>query len=70
MAGAALPPDRGRIFYVVDIDASREHAPPELDAAARHRREAERRMSMSERLAALHELCKQLTAVDGVARRK
>jgi hypothetical protein len=42
----------------------------ELAAAAQHRRDAERRMSMSERLAALHNLCKQLSAMDGVAKRR
>jgi hypothetical protein len=36
----------------------------ELEAAARHRRQSDLAMSMSERLAALHELCKQLTVVE------
>jgi hypothetical protein len=42
----------------------------ELAAATRHRREADRRMTMSARLAALHELCKQVSAIDGIAKRK
>jgi hypothetical protein len=42
----------------------------DLEAAARHRREADRSMSMSERLAALHELCRQLESVDGAAQQK
>ena len=42
----------------------------ELDTAAQYRREADRAMSMSERLAALHELCKQLESVDGVAKQR
>jgi hypothetical protein len=34
----------------------------DLDQAAKHRLEVDRRLSMSERLAALHELCKQAAA--------
>ena len=41
----------------------------ELEHAAQHRLDADRRLSMSERLAALHELCKQAAAIDGAARR-
>jgi hypothetical protein len=41
----------------------------ELEHAAEHRREVDRRLSMSERLAALHELCKQVAAIEGTARR-
>jgi hypothetical protein len=40
----------------------------ELERAAKHRREADLRLSMSERLAALHELCKQASAIRGVAK--
>jgi hypothetical protein len=42
----------------------------ELAAAARHRRDAERRISMNERLAALHHLCKQLSAIDALPSRQ
>jgi hypothetical protein len=41
----------------------------ELQDASRARREADRALSMSERLARLHELCKQMTAVAGAAKR-
>jgi hypothetical protein len=40
-----------------------------LDAAARARREAELRLSMAERLARLHHLAKQMTAIKGAAKR-
>jgi hypothetical protein len=49
-------------------ERSEQHAVDELDAAAEYRRQADKEMSMSERLAALHELCKQLAAVDGTAK--
>jgi hypothetical protein len=42
----------------------------ELDAAARLRLERDQRLSMSERLARLHHLCKQMTSVAGLAKRK
>ena len=41
-----------------------------LDAGARARRDADLRRSMSERLARLHELAKQMTAIKGAARRR
>jgi hypothetical protein len=41
----------------------------ELEQAAEHRLDLDRRLSMSDRLAALHELCKQVAAIDGTARR-
>ena len=40
-----------------------------LDAAARARRQADLRLSMAERLARLHELAKQVTAVKDAAKR-
>jgi hypothetical protein len=40
-----------------------------LGQARRSRLEADRRASMSERLARLHALCKQLSAIKGAARR-
>jgi hypothetical protein len=54
----------------VEDDRSKESQPPDLAAATRHRRERERELSMSERLAALHELCKQLASLDGAAKPK
>lgn len=42
----------------------------ELAQAARYRLELDRRLSMSERLAALHELCKQTAAIQGTACRR
>lgn len=42
----------------------------ELDAAARLRLERDQTLSMSERLARLHHLCKQMTSVAGLAKRK
>jgi hypothetical protein len=51
-------------------DRSEATARQQLEAAARHRREADRAMSMSDRLAALHELCKQLESVDSAAKQK
>jgi hypothetical protein len=44
-------------------------ADEELIAASRSRREADWMLPMSERLARLHELCKQMSAVKGSARR-
>jgi hypothetical protein len=41
----------------------------ELEHAAAHRLAADRSLSMSERQAALHELCKQVAAIEGTARR-
>lgn len=46
-----------------------DDAVEELEQAAHHRLEADRRLSMSERLAALHELCRQAAEIDGTARR-
>lgn len=40
----------------------------QLEAAARARRQADLRLTMSERLARVHELSKQLTAIRGRAR--
>jgi hypothetical protein len=40
----------------------------DLDAAGVMRRKAEWQLSMSERLARLHALCKQMSAIDGAAR--
>jgi len=42
----------------------------ELTAAAEHRRELDRELTMSERLAALHELCIQLAALPESVQRK
>jgi hypothetical protein len=42
----------------------------DLTAAAEHRRELDRALTMSERLAALHELCIQLAAVADSVQRK
>jgi hypothetical protein len=39
----------------------------DLDRAAQVRRQAAWRLSMSERLAQVHELCRQMNAVKGVA---
>jgi len=41
-----------------------------LDEVARQRLERDWALSMSERLARVHELCKQMTAIAGAARRK
>lgn len=41
----------------------------DLADAARMRREADRELSMSERLARVHELSKQMSAIKGRARR-
>lgn len=40
----------------------------ELDRARAVRREAELRVTMSERLARMHVLCKQMSAIKGAAR--
>jgi hypothetical protein len=64
---------RGHAYrWTVSTDSSNQQpeAVEELDDAAKHRREADSRLSMSERLAALHELCKQAAKLDGTARRK
>jgi hypothetical protein len=50
-------------------DASSD-ANGELAEAARARRKADWALPMSERLARLHALCKQLTAVKGSAQRR
>jgi hypothetical protein len=42
----------------------------ELDAAARLRQGRARQLSMSERLARVHHLCKQMTSIAGLAKRK
>jgi hypothetical protein len=44
-------------------------AAEELQRAAEHRRDAELRQSMNERLAALHHLCLQASQIRGVAKR-
>jgi hypothetical protein len=49
-------------------DARREAA--NLDEASRRRRERDRQLSTSERLARVHDLSKQMTAIAGAARRK
>ena len=49
-----------------DDDAA---AHDELERAAKHRREADLRLSMNERLAALHYLCLQASQVSGAAKR-
>jgi hypothetical protein len=49
---------------------AREEQVPELTAASEHRRAADREMTMSERLAALHELCRQIEAVASSAEKK
>ena len=41
-----------------------------LDLARRRRLERDRELPMSERLARVHALCKQMTAIAGAARRK
>jgi hypothetical protein len=54
-----------------------ERSPEAIDAAARderqraaqHRREVDLKLSMSERLAALHHLCLQAAQVRGAAKR-
>jgi hypothetical protein len=45
-------------------------APSELDRAARIRLARDWRLPMSERLARVHELCKQMTAIAGSAKRR
>ena len=42
----------------------------ELEAAARLRLERDRRLSMSELLARVHRLSKQMTSIAGLAKRK
>jgi hypothetical protein len=42
----------------------------ELEAAARLRLERDRRLTMSERLARVHHLCKQMNSIAGLAKRK
>ena len=49
-----------------DTDAA---ALEELKGATEHRRQADLRLSMNERLAALHHLCLQASQIAGVARR-
>jgi hypothetical protein len=48
----------------------RDRRSEELAAAARHRRAVELRMTMSERLAALHRLCKEMSAISAVPKRR
>jgi hypothetical protein len=52
------------------MDESANHDVRELTAAADHRRELDLELTMSERLAALHELCSQLAAVADSAQQK
>jgi hypothetical protein len=42
----------------------------DLDTAARERLERDWRLPMSERLARVHELCKQMTTIAGAAKRE
>jgi hypothetical protein len=42
----------------------------EIDEATRRRLERDWALPMSERLARVHELCKQMTAIAGAARRR
>ncbi|HKP89942.1 MAG TPA: hypothetical protein VJT75_08200 [Thermoleophilaceae bacterium] len=49
-------------------DDDRPPAAEELERAAEHRREADLRLSMSERLEALHYLCLQASQIRGAAR--
>jgi hypothetical protein len=49
-----------------DIDTAQRE---ELEQAATHRREADLRLSMNERLAALHHLCLQASQIRGAAKR-
>jgi hypothetical protein len=54
------------------LDVARAKKPAsvqDLDAAARARREADLRLSVNERLARVHELSMQLTAIRGRARK-
>jgi hypothetical protein len=44
--------------------------PSELELAAKRRLEADRQLSMSDRLAALNELCRQVAAIGGAAKRR
>ena len=48
-----------------DIDSTQRE---ELEQAAAHRREADRTLSMNERLAALHHLCLQASQIRGAAK--
>jgi hypothetical protein len=43
---------------------------PAIDDATRRRLERDWALPMSERLARVHELCKQMTAIAGAARRR
>lgn len=47
-----------------------EREATELARSARLRRERDRQLTMSERLARLHHLCKQMTSVAGAAKRR
>jgi hypothetical protein len=49
-----------------DVDAA---ALEELERAAAHRREADLKLSMNERLAALHHLCLEASRIRGTAQR-
>ena len=48
----------------------RTAAPAELDQGARLRLESDWRLTMSERLARVHHLSKQITSIAGAAKRK
>lgn len=51
------------------VDTPKDTRVDELDRAARVRRAADLRLSMSERLARVHALTKQLSAIRGRARK-
>jgi hypothetical protein len=53
-----------------NADSERRRHGASLDEAARRRLERDWQLPMSERLARVHELCKQMTAIAGAARRK
>lgn len=50
--------------------SGRSEAEGELDRTARERLERDWQLPMTERLARMHELCKQMTAIAGTARRR
>jgi hypothetical protein len=62
------PPARAPTL--VGMTESRDEHVRELEAAGRHRRGLDREMTMSERLAALHELYMQLADVADRAKRQ
>jgi hypothetical protein len=59
---------RCRVAANADSDPGRQGAG--LDLARRRRLERDWQLPMSERLARVHALCKQMTAIAGAARRK